>query len=212
VADRPLVIIGARGHGKSVAEAALSLGLFIECFIDEINEIAPEATWHGIPVRHSLEELTGVETKTFALAIGDNHERESAFSRLSSDLSEDQFPPIVHSSASVSNSSRLGYGAHILQGAVVGADAHVGKFAIVNTNASLDHDSHLADFSSLNPGAVVAGGVHIGERSTVGMNASIAAGVYVGMNVTVGANSFVRTALPDGAMAYGIPASLHQNE
>lgn len=211
MALRPLVIIGARGHAKSVADAALSAGLFIECFIDEVNPVPPGTAWRGIPVRHSLEDLTATEGKTFALAIGDNRAREAVFGRLSLELHEDQFPPIVHSSASISHSSALEYGAHVLQGAAVGADAHVSRFAIVNTNASLDHDSHLAEFSRLNPGAVVAGGVHIGVRSTIGMNSSIADGVRVGMDVTVGANSFVRTSLPDGATAFGVPASLRSN-
>ncbi len=211
MALRPLVIIGARGHAKSVAEAALSAGLFIECLVDEVNAVPPGAAWQGIPIRHSLEDLIANEGKAFAIAIGDNRAREAVFGRLSLELHEDQFPPIVHSSASVSRSSALECGTHILQGATVGADAHVGKFAIVNTNASIDHDSYLAEFSRLNPGAVVAGGVHIGVRSTIGMNASIADGVRVGMDVTVGANSFVRTSLPDGATAFGVPASPRSN-
>lgn len=206
MAGKRLVIVGAHGHAKSVAEAAISAGYTVECFIDEINQIGPPSTLLNIPIIGSISELELSIDTSFAIAVGNNNERSDVYKRLSRILTEDRFPPIIHASASISRFAEIGPGTQILQNASVGASAIVDRFALVNTHASLDHDSHLGEFASLNPGAVVAGRARIGERATVGMNAAVAEGVSVGNDAIIGASSFVKTDVPKNMRAYGIPA------
>lgn len=212
MAGKSLVIIGAHGHAKSVAEAALSAGFEVRNFVDEVNEVPPNSSLLGIPVMSSVSDLDVAHEWHFAIAVGSNPERSAVFTRLSRQIREDRFPPIIHATASISRFAEIGPGSQVLQNASVGASATVGRFALINTNACLDHDSYLDEFASLNPGAVVAGRARIGERSTIGMNAAVAEGVSVGTDTTIGANSFVRNHIPSGALAVGNPAKVvHSN-
>lgn len=209
MASAQIIIIGARGHARSLAESAASAGYQVSAFIDEVNTVRLNEHWHGIPIFDSLGDLGDLTGKVIAVGIGDNEGRRAVFLKLRKlGLQDDRFPTIIHSSANVSRFASMGLGAQALQGACVGSGVTIEKLGVVNTNASIDHDSYLGAFSRINPGAVVAGGVRIGEGTTIGMNASIMEGVRIGNDVTIGANSFVNQDIPDGVRAFGIPAKI----
>ena len=100
--------------------------------------------------------------------------------------------------------------------AVIGANTAIGRFCIVNSQASLDHDCRLDDFASLAPGSVIGGGVAIGERSVVGIGAVVRHDITIGHDVVIGANSYVHTDCGDEAVYFGTPAKAvrkrHRNE
>ena len=212
MASRTLVIVGAHGHGRSVAEAALSAGFVLECFIDEIARPAFSETLLGFPVLSSIHDVSSLEDRLFALAVGSNHDRRRIYERLTQLIRDDQFPSVIHQTASISRFASIGMGAQILQNASVGSSARVGNFSIVNTNAALDHDASISDFSRLNPGVVVGGGASIGSMTTIGMNASVADKVTIGDECIVGANSFVRVDLPSHVIAHGTPADIRNSQ
>jgi UDP-3-O-[3-hydroxymyristoyl] glucosamine N-acyltransferase len=57
--------------------------------------------------------------------------------------------------------------------AVIGPNSKVGKFCIINTNASIDHDCLMQDYSSLAPRVVTGGDVVIGKRTSISIGATI---------------------------------------
>jgi acetyltransferase-like isoleucine patch superfamily enzyme len=90
--------------------------------------------------------------------------------------------------------------------AVIGPNTKVGKFCLINTQASIDHDCVMLDYSSLAPSSVTGGTVQIGIRSALSIGATIKHGLKIGNDCVVGANSYLNKDLPNNQVAYGTPA------
>jgi sugar O-acyltransferase (sialic acid O-acetyltransferase NeuD family) len=137
-----------------------------------------------------------------ALAIGDNRARQRSLLLLETC----SLPSLVHPSAVVSPSARLGRGTVVFAGAVINAAACIGEAVIINSSAVVEHDCVVADGAHVSPGAVLAGGVQLGERSWVGAGATVLTGIEIGADVTVGAGAVVIRDVPDGTIVAGVPA------
>jgi acetyltransferase-like isoleucine patch superfamily enzyme len=93
-----------------------------------------------------------------------------------------------------------------MAGAVVNPCCNIGRFCIVNTNASIDHDSIMEDFSSLAPGVATGGNCRIGIFSAVSIGAILRHGVTIGDHSVVGSASTVLRDVEAFSVAYGTPA------
>ena len=72
--SKKLVIIGASGHGKVIADIALKNGYEIVGFLDD-NDAVKEIA--GFPVLGSVSEIPSYQTECeFIIAIGNNRIRE----------------------------------------------------------------------------------------------------------------------------------------
>lgn len=72
------------------------------------------------------------------------------------------FTAIVHRSAAVSSTARLGQGVNVNSLVSIAAYATIGRFVSINRNASVGHHSEVGDFVTINPGAHIAGFVRVG--------------------------------------------------
>lgn len=201
-----LLILGAGGHGKAVAEAALMDKRWKEAaFLDDNEELHQVA---GIPVIGRLGDfLLFRERFEYAfVAIGNNKLRLEWIDRLSAAGFE--LPVIIHPFSSVSPTARIGQGTVVMAGAVVGAGASIGRGCIINTCASVDHDCILDDGVHLSPGAHIGGSVAIGRCTWVCIGSSIANNVRIGKNAIVAAGAAVVNDVPDSVMVAGVPAIL----
>jgi sugar O-acyltransferase (sialic acid O-acetyltransferase NeuD family) len=198
-----LYVIGAGGHAKSVAEIASALGLNFQGFI------APGSTIKslmGVPVMPEIPSYSPPNRLTFAIAIGDNHRRELMFQEMRERFPVENFPVLIHPSASVASSARVGFGSTVHQNASVGSDTDVGRFCILNTGSIADHDCKLYDFSSLGPGANVGGAVTLGMRSVVAIGSTVRHGLTVGSDSILGAASYSNENIDSNTVSFGSPA------
>jgi sugar O-acyltransferase (sialic acid O-acetyltransferase NeuD family) len=203
---QPLVIYGAGGHGKVVADAARSAGYHVVGFIDDSPSRAGTRIW-DLPVVCWDEFSAQPEPwrrAAFAVAVGVNGVRARIQSRL--EEAGGEIASVVHARAIISPLARLGAGTVVLGGAVVNPDAVVGRGCIVNTGAIVEHDCEIGDFVHLSPNVALGGTVSIGDRSHVGLGAVVLPGVRVGADVTVGAGAVVIRDVPDGTTVVGVPA------
>jgi UDP-perosamine 4-acetyltransferase len=165
-----LVVFGAGGHGKVVAETALLLGFEVVAFIDD-GKAGPGALQLGRPVV-AFERLLADSAhwpRLAALAIGNNGARRQSAERLRANGFE--LATLVHPGATVSPSVRLGVGVVVVGGATLNAEAVVGEGAIVNTNAAVEHDCIVGPFAHVGPGAVMCGGSRLGMSAVLGAGA-----------------------------------------
>lgn len=193
---KPLIIIGAGGHGRVVADIAQAQGYDDIAFADgAFPKLTQSGVWPVIGTDVPEDDCD------VALAIGHNTTRMRILESLN-------VTPVtlVHPSAIVSPHAVIGAGSVICAGAIVGAFATLGKGCILNTGASVDHDCTLADGVHISPGARLGGGVTIGARSWIGIGAAVREYLTIGSDVIIGAGAaLVQDAASDKRMG-GVPA------
>lgn len=113
---------------------------------------------------------------------------------------------VIHPKAFVAHEASLGAGSQILANASVCVEAELGRSCIVNTSASVDHECRLGDGVHIAPGAHLAGLVEVGDFTMIGTGASVLPRIKIGKNCMIGAGAVVTRDIPDGSVAYGVPA------
>ena len=206
-----LLILGAGGHGRVLAETAIAQGNFTNiAFLDDVFEQQPlqqkQLGWPLLgPLKLSFNSALLQSYPSAVVGIGHAGTRLNWLKHLATLGFE--LPSLIHPTAWVSPSSTLAAGSVVLSQASVQSHACIGSGAILNTGCSIDHDSHLSDGVHVCPGARLAGGVQVGSRSWIGIGASVIQNIHIGSDVTVGAGAAVVRDLPNGITAVGVPAS-----
>jgi len=201
-----VLVYGAGGHGRVVADVAASLGIRIAAFVDDAPNVAgtrvaglPVYDWEGL-----LAEKSRWSTAAFGLGVGSGRARSTIHDRISAAGWATR--TLVHAKAIVARSAELGLGTVVMAAAVVNPDARLDKGCIVNTGAVIEHDATIGAFVLVGPNATLGGGVHVGEYSLIGGGASVRPGVRIGAGVTVGVGAAVIDDVPDGLVVAGVPA------
>jgi sugar O-acyltransferase (sialic acid O-acetyltransferase NeuD family) len=157
----------------------------------------------GVPIEGGLEQITAYAGEA-VLSVGNNQLRRALAQRFAA--MGQCFARVVHPSAAVLPTAVVAPGAVILAGAVVNTQAFIGQHAIVNSGAIVEHDCQIGDFASLGPGVCMAGRVEIGAGAFLSTGVSVAPRIKIGAGTVVGAGAVVVSDLPEGVLAYGVPA------
>ena len=175
---RRLIIIGAGGHARSVADIVLEQGEYT--LVGLLDDAYPklESVW-DIPVLGRVDAAAGLRgmAECAFVAIGNNRVREGLFNMLLE--AGFDLPSIVHGRAVLSSRAALGRGAAVMAGAVVGTEATLGEGVIVNAGAVVDHHARVGDFGHLGVGAVMAGGSRLGHGAWMQAGSALGYGVEV---------------------------------
>jgi sugar O-acyltransferase (sialic acid O-acetyltransferase NeuD family) len=201
--DLKVVVYGASGHGKVVAEVVRSTGGEVIGFVDDGVAVGTQVL--DLKVLGAFDWLAShASSVVVALGVGANATRRKVSKRL--EESGLRVGIFVHARACVSPSARLGVGTVVMAGAVVNAEALVGAGVIVNTGAIIEHECTLGDFAHVSPNAALGGGVIVGENSHIGLGASVRPFAKIGRDCVVGVGSVVLKGVADGATVAGVPA------
>lgn len=199
-----LAIIGASGHGKVIADIARANGITEIVFYDDRwQEIGSH---YGYQVIGSVEDAAVDEATRYdaaIVAIGNAQTRAVIQKQLKSVA-----PALIHPSAVVSSTARLGQGSAVMPNAVVNADTVIGDGVIINSGAVIEHDCTVGDYSHICPNSSLAGGVAVGSLSWVGIGSAVIQGVSIGHHVTVGAGSVIIRDIADNKTVVGNPARI----
>jgi sugar O-acyltransferase (sialic acid O-acetyltransferase NeuD family) len=198
---KSLLIIGAGGHGRIVADTAEQTGYSNIVFHDDRwPEMTTNLCWPVV----GRDKPQGLVASDVFVAIGNNAARLAMINML---ISEGfAVPTLVHPRAYVSRHAVMGTGSFVGPMAAVNAGAKLGAGVIVNTSATVDHDCVLGDGVHISPGAHIAGGVHIGNVSWIGIGACVRETIRIGARVMVGAGAAVVSHVKDDSTVMGVPA------
>ncbi len=202
---KKLLVVGAGGHGKVVADAASLTGqwktiAFVDSRYANLKEVI------NLPViadEDSSFQLLN-EYSDVIIAIGDNlkrYELGEKYQRAGFNLVS-----VIHPSATISQHASIAPGIVILANAVVNPDARVGTCSIINTGAIVEHDCAIEKSVHISPHATLAGNVSVGEFSWIGMGANIIQDCQIGKHCICGAGSVVLNNISDHSTVVGIPA------
>ena len=201
-----VIVFGAGGHGKVVADVLAAAGLEVLGFVDD-DEARQGRRVLGKPVLGDsvwLREHAARAPVAIALGIGSNHARALIAGRARAWGAT--LVTAIHPAATVSPSARIGAGTVIMAGACVNPDAAIGEGVIVNTGAIVEHDCILGDWSHLSPRVALGGAARVGAGAHLGLGAIVLPGVCVGDRSIVGAGAVVVRDLLADVVAWGVPA------
>lgn len=201
----PLLLLGAGGHSKVVAEIALQDTAFE--LVGLIDRFAVGTMLNGVKVVGNDDSLASFfkdGIRHVHVAIGNNSAR-AGLAEMALGLNF-CLATLVSPAATVSRSAHVGHGVVIMGGAVLNAEASIGDLTIINTGTNIDHDCKIGRAVHIAPGCTLAGNVTIGDRSFVGAGATIIPGVTLGHDVIVGAGACVIRDIPSGQKVVGVPA------
>ena len=198
---RIIVILGAGGHARVVADACSSAGRSVAGFLGPEGNTAAGLHLGG---DERLEDTAFLGDHEFVVGMGDQQRRADLSRRLLERGAS--LATVVHAAAIVAPNVSLGPGTVVFAGAVVNPGSVLGGWVIVNTNATVDHDARLADGVHVCPGAVLAGDVTCGESSCIGTGASVIRGIEIGARAVVGAGAVVIEDVPADTTVVGVPA------
>lgn len=116
------------------------------------------------------------------------------------------FASLIHPSARISPSARLGKGLILDIDTNVSSDVVIGDLVVVNVRGNIMHDSTVGDFSIISPNAVILGRVTIGADVNIGSNCTILPSLTVGDGAVVGAGAVVTRPVAAGTVVVGNPA------
>ena len=191
-----LVIIGASGHGKVIADIAVRNGYENIVFLDDDEDVRECA---GFPVIGKTCEARNIDGDKI-VAIGNAKIRE----RIQSEL--ENVVTLIHPAAVISRRVEISEGSVVMAGVVINSDAVIGKGCIINTGASVDHDCKIEDFAHISVGAHVAGTCCISRRTWIGVGATVSNNVNICGDCMIGAGAVVIKDIDKPGTYVGSPA------
>ncbi|QRK09329.1 acetyltransferase [Archangium violaceum] len=188
-----------------IADIALTCGLTVEGFVDD--RVPEGGRVLDLPILGGAAWLEARRADVrVALGIGENQARCRVY-----ELCErlGMIPAtLIHPTAAVASSARLGAGVVVMAQAVINPDARVANGAIINSGAIVEHDCEIGAFAHLSPNATLGGAVRIGALAHLGLGASVLPGKAVGDEAVVGAGAVVLDDVPPRVVVVGVPARI----
>ena len=196
--NKRVVIIGAGGHGKVVADIVIKSGDKLLGYLDDsaFGEIC------GFPVLGKVNDCERFSDAEFIIAIGNSTIRE----KLADSLCVKWYTAIHPSAVISSLGVEISEGSVIMANAVINSCARVGRHCIINTSAVIEHDNVIGDFAHISVGAKLGGTVNVGKRSWIGIGATVKNNTNICDNCLIGAGTVVINDIRESGTYVGVPA------
>ena len=196
-----LVIVGASGHGKVIADIAEKLGYTDIVFLDDNTEVRYCGNYK---VMGACKDAMLYKNADFIVAIGNTKIRR----KIQSELIEAglNIVSLIHPSAVIASNVKIGIGTVVMAGAVVNPYTEIGQGCIVNTCASVDHDCRIGDFVHVSVGAHVAGTVTVDDNTWIGVGATVSNNINIVADCMIGAGAVVVNDIKKSGTYIGVPA------
>ena len=193
-----LIIVGAGGHGKVIADAALKIGYTNICYIDDYEK----GDVIGFPVigtSADIESLNDGHTD-FIIGIGNN-----AVRKMIAETYNVNWVPMVHPSAQLAFKVEIGKGTVVMANAVVNVCSNIGEHCIINTGAVVEHDNVIGNYAHISPNVALGGTVRIGALTHVGIGATVKNNTDICSDCTIGAGAVVVKNINAPGIYVGVP-------
>ena len=199
---KKLIIIGAGGHGRVIADIAQKLGVYKTiAFLDD----GEKKECMGLSIVGKTADVDKyIAQADIFVAIGNNVLRGQWIKNLLRKGAN--VPTLIHPNTTVGAYVEIGVGTAVVAGAVINPCAKIGQGVIVNTCSSIDHDCVIGDYCHISVGARIAGTVSIGDDTFVGAGAMVKNNINICENCMIGAGAVVVKDITESGTYIGVPA------
>lgn len=196
---KSVIIIGASGHGKVIADIVQKSGDQVLGFLDDNTNLLNG--FIGFPVFGKVDEYKKYNAE-FVIAIGNACIRE----KIAKKLFGVHWYTAIHPTAVVSDIDvKIGEGTVVMANVVINSGARIGKHCIVNSGAIVEHDNQIGDFVHISVGAKLAGTVTVGKATWIGIGASVSNNINICGDCMIGAGAVVVQNIEKAGTYVGVP-------
>ncbi|WP_270505038.1 acetyltransferase [Eubacterium limosum] len=198
--SKKVMIIGASGHGKVIADIIHQSGDKVMGFLDD-DPTKKEI--HQIPVLGKIEDIQKYKNDfCFIIGIGDNQIRKE----IAESNPALNYYTAIHPTAVIGEGVRIGNGTAVMAGVVINVDADIGEHCIINTAAVIEHDCIIGDYTHVSPQACLCGNVHVGEECHIGAGVTVINNLSICLKCTIGIGAVVVSNIEKQGIYIGNPA------
>lgn len=206
---KPLIFLGA-SPAREIVELARDVNAAAPAY-ELVGVLDDDPKYRGtkvdgVPVLGKLDKVKSYPEASFVLCIGAHKSRlvrHAIVQRLK--LPKNRYATLIHPSAKVYPSSRLGHGCLIHKGAIIFNDIVVEDLVSVLANTVIGARNLLCEGALITSLVVTTADVVIGSYSHIGAGSAIGEGVKIGPGAQVAMGSTVLADVPPGTFAFGNP-------
>lgn len=205
-----VVLIGAGGHAKVIADIIEKSGDKIYGFLDDSLKkddiiLGKYRVLGDLNNRFTLS-ITHPELE-FIIAIGNNETRKKIAEKI-----ELKYYTAIHPSAQIGINVKIDEGTVIMANACINSDTEIGKHCIINTGSIIEHDNLLKDYVHISPNSALGGTVTIGKNTHIGIGATIINNISICEDSIIGAGAVVVRNIEEKGTYVGVPAKKMEKE
>lgn len=197
-----LIIIGASGHGKVVADIAIKMNKWQSITFLDDDESIKISMGLGV-IGKTADAFAYKDEADFFVAIGSNGIREKVQEKL---IEEGlNVVSLIHPSAVIGTDVEIGFGSAVMAGVVINSSTRIGNGCIINSSSSVDHDNVIEDYVHVSPGVNMAGTVKVGKCTWLGIGSVVSNNVNICSGCKVGAGAVVVKDITEPGTYVGVP-------
>ena len=197
--NKSLIVVGASGHGKVVADIAEKSGYQDIVFLDADESKKYCGSYPVVGKDDMINELSG----DVIVAIGNASIRR----RIQEATDDNRIATLIHPDAVIAKDVKIGIGTVVMAGAVINSGASIGRGCIINTCASIDHDCVISDYVHVSVGAHIAGTVNVKDNTWIGAGAIVSNNLAINGDCMIGAGAVVVRNIESSGTYVGVPAA-----
>lgn len=200
-----VVIIGAGGHAKVIADIIIKNGDEVVGFLDDnyLKDTKIICDLETIGKISDCVELQKNDDKLyFIIAIGNNKIRRNIAEKY--DLN---YYTAIHPNAVIGLEVQIDKGTVVMANTCINPNAKIGEHCIINTGAVIEHDNIIEDVVHISPNAILCGTVKVGTNTHIGAGSVVKNNINITHDCTIGAGAVVVKDIIKSGIYVGCPAS-----
>ena len=204
-----LIIIGASGFGREVANVVEAINLHIPTWnlIGLIDDNLSGKTVEGFNIIGTVDDVINIKNKPYvAIAIADYKTRKRLVEKF--ETHGFKFATLIDPSARIGRRVEIGEGSIICMDTHFTTNIKIGDHCIINNSCGIGHDTILADYVSMMSNTIIGGDVFIGEGCYFGLSCSVINMININQYCKFGSGAIVVTDIPSNSLAVGVPAKV----
>lgn len=197
-----LLIIGASGHGKVIADMAIKMDKWRSiAFLDDDEDI--KSSMNIDVIGKSSDAPKYIDKYDIFVGVGNNSTRE----RIQENLEKlgASIPVLIHPDAVIGEQVKFEAGTVVMAGVIINCCTRIGKGCIINTGVTIDHDNIIEDYVHISPGVNLAGTVRVGKGTWIGIGSVVSNNINITGSCKIGAGAVVVKDINEVGTYVGIP-------